>query len=96
MGEKVTVENVNHPGHTEQVDAAKYNAMKDAILKVLPGEDAPITSAQLKQAVLPHLPDDLFPGGKAAGWWLKCVDLDLRAKGIIRSRTTKPMTFHKP
>ena len=35
-GDKVTVENVNHPGKTERVDRAKYEAMRAALLPALP------------------------------------------------------------
>jgi hypothetical protein len=43
--------------------------------------------------VKPRLPDDLFPGGKTSGWWLKCVQLDLEAKGIVARHKTKPLRF---
>ena len=37
-GTKVTVENVNIPGQTQQVDAMKYEAMKNAYLLNNPGK----------------------------------------------------------
>ncbi len=30
-----------------------------------------------------HLPQDLFPGGDKAGWWFKCVQIDLEERGIL-------------
>ena len=46
------------------------------------------------QRVLPHLPPSEFPGGQKAGWWAKCVQLDLEAKGIVlRDRTAKPLRW---
>ena len=33
---RVTVQNVNVPGHTVRLDATKYEAMKKAMLAVLP------------------------------------------------------------
>ena len=33
---KIKIENVGQPGKTYSADAAKYEAMKEAILKVLP------------------------------------------------------------
>ena len=31
------------------------------------------TVAEIKERVLPLLPDDLFPGGAKAGWWASCT-----------------------
>ena len=46
-------------------------------------EDTPMTVKELRAALDPHLDQALFPGGAKAGWWLKCVQLDLEAKGIL-------------
>lgn len=91
--EKVTVENVNTPGRTERVNAAKYHAMRDAMQAVLPSAGPGLTAAEIKDLVKPRLPDDLFPGGKTSGWWLKCVQLDLEAKGIVMRHKTRPLRF---
>jgi hypothetical protein len=40
--------------------------------------------------VRPSLSDTLFPQGETCGWWVKCVQLDLEAKGII-ARTPAPV-----
>jgi hypothetical protein len=45
--------------------------------------------------VLPHLPDDLYPGGAKAGWYTKAVQMDLEAKGIIARAKTRPLRLHK-
>jgi hypothetical protein len=34
--EKIVVENINIPGYTSRVDAVKYEAMRKALLQVLP------------------------------------------------------------
>jgi len=91
MADKVTVENINTPGRTENVDAAKYNAVRDAILAALPVGARPVTVAELRDALDPHLDQDLFPGGAKAGWWLKCVQLDLEAKGVLRREPKPPV-----
>lgn len=46
-------------------------------------------------ALVPHLPDDLFPGGAKAGWWSKAVQLDLEAKGVIARESSKPLRWHR-
>ena len=91
-GDKVEVENVNVPGQVTRVDAAKYHAMKDAMMKVMTGAD-PMTANAIKEAAKAYLPDDLFPGGATSGWWQKSVQLDLEAKRVIERHQTKPLTF---
>lgn len=93
--DKVAMENVNNPGRVERVDADKYNAMKRAILTILPASSVGLTVAELKQRLLPLLPEDLFPGGAKAGWWLKGVQLDLEAKGLIARVASKPLRLHR-
>ena len=86
----INVENILQPGKTYRVDAGKFNAMRTAVLKVLPPAPG-ITVAEIGTAVLPHLPQDLFPNGDKAGWWIKSVQLDLEAKGLIRRDKSKPL-----
>ncbi|MCX2722483.1 DUF6958 family protein [Roseibium salinum] len=50
-----------------RVDRAKYEAMRDALLSVLPGKAPGISVAEAKALLLPKRPDDLFPGGAKAG-----------------------------
>jgi len=87
----VVVENVLHPGRTYHVGAAKYAAMRAAMLRVLPADGPGLTPAEVVAAVRPHLPQDLFPGGRTAGWWVKTVQLDLEAKGLIRRADRPPV-----
>lgn len=95
MSDKVEVQNVNVPGHVTRVDAAKYQAIRNLTLGVLPVGTPGMTAAEIKDAMRPQLPEDLFPGGKTLGWWQKCVQLDLEAKGLVAREATKPLTFHK-
>lgn len=91
---RVTVRNVNVPGYSTTVDAAKYAAMRKAIFAVLPGKAPGLTQAEIRKAVVAHLPDDLFPGGAKAAWWAKMVQLDLEAKGLVAREETKPLRWH--
>ena len=91
---RVTVENVNVRGYTVRVDAAKYGATREALLAVLPGKAPGLTQAEIRQAVRPRLPEDLFPGGAKASWWAKMVQLDLEAKGIVDREAAKPLRWH--
>jgi hypothetical protein len=91
--DRITVENVNTPGRTERVNRAKYQAMHSAMLAVLPKEPPGLTAAEIGERVKPMLPERHFPGGKTAGWWVKCVQLDLEAKGVVTRARTKPLRF---
>ncbi|GAA6187767.1 hypothetical protein [Litorivita sp. NS0012-18] len=93
--ETIEVENINHPGKTHMVDKDKYYVMRAAIFAALPEGSAPMTAADLKEALLPHLDELFFPEGKTAGWWQKCVQLDLEAKGVMQRHDTKPLTFSR-
>ncbi len=93
--DKIEIENINTPGRTNRVDRAKYDAMRDALLAVLPDEAPGLTVADAKEALLPRLPDVLFPQGKTAGWWLKAVQLDLEAKGVVKRAPRKPVHLYR-
>lgn len=92
---RVDMLNISSPGHVVRVDKAKYDAMTAALLAVVPEQAPGLTVAAIKAAVLPRLPDDLFPGGAKAGWWLKGVQLDLEARGVIARENVKPLRLHR-
>lgn len=93
--EKIAIENINCPGQTTNVDAMKYNAMKKILLKVVPRKTPGITQNEMFTAILPHLPQELWPGGDKSGWWAKTVQLDLEAKKLIVRTNSKPLTWHR-
>ena len=92
---KIVVENVNVPGRTTRVDGKMYAAMKKAMLKVLPASPPGLTQSEVREAVVPHLPEELYPGGAKVGWWSKTVQLDLEAKSVIIREDTKPLRWHQ-
>lgn len=93
--EKIEIENINTPGRTERVNRAKCEAMRDALLAVLPDAPPGLKVSEAKAALLPLLPDELFPAGDKAGWWLKAVQLDLEAKGLIKRAPSKPVQLFR-
>jgi hypothetical protein len=93
--DRIAVENVMSPGHKQTVDAKKYLAMRAALLKALPKKAPGLTGAEMSTAVLQHLSKSEFPGGEKAGWWLKCVQLDLEAKGVVVRVIGKPLRWHQ-
>ncbi len=93
--DKIAIENFTSPGHVTRVDSKKYTAMRAALVKVLPIKSPGITVAEAKASLLALLPQDLFPNGEKAGWWLKAVQLDLEAKGLIQREQTKPLRLYR-
>jgi hypothetical protein len=94
---RVVVQNVNHPGNTREVDAEHYDAVRGALLAILPQAPPGMTLDEIRAELPNHLPEELFPGGRKAGWWLKTVQLDLEAKGVlVRSRTSPLRLTRRP
>jgi hypothetical protein len=86
---KMKIENVLQPGKTYNVDPLKFEAMKSALMQVVPTAPPGMTPAEIQKAVLPLLPQELFPGGEKVGWWMKAVQLDQEAKKLL-VRSDKP------
>ena len=93
--DKIEIQSVTSPRRTERVNRVKYLAMREAFLPVLPDTPPGITVAEAKSALLETLPQDLFPGGEKAGWWLKAVQLDLEVKGVIARGGSKPVRLYR-
>ncbi len=91
---RIDIENVGQPGKLYRVDGAKYAAMRDAVLAVLPTAPPGMTVEAVIAAARPLLPADMFPGGEKAGWWVKAVQLDLEAKRVI-ARTPSPVRLYR-
>ncbi|HUW77274.1 MAG TPA: hypothetical protein VMV52_00820 [Candidatus Nanopelagicaceae bacterium] len=93
---KVPVFNANHPEMVRNLDAAKYDAVKTALFKVLPKRPPGLTQIQLRGEAAYHLPEHLFPNGEKSAWWIKSVQLDLEAKGeIVREEDAHPLRWHR-
>lgn len=92
---RIIVENVNLAGYTQVVDAKMYEAMKQAILKVLPAEKPGLTQMEIRNAVIAHLPKELYPNGAKSDWWSKLVQLDLEAKDQLVRERSKPLRWHR-
>ena len=92
--QKIEIQN-SSTGKTTRVDRTKYEAVRKAYLDALPAASPGLTSSEIKQQILPNLPEELFPGGAKVGWWQKAVQLDLEAKNRIVRETTSPLRFRK-
>lgn len=92
----VAVQNINAPGRVSNVNAEKYTAMRKALTKVMPSKPPGLTQAEMCAAVLPHLPQELWPNGAKSMWWVKTVQLDLEARGLLtRDPAAKPLRWRR-
>ncbi|MEY4411725.1 MAG: hypothetical protein RLZ69_1299 [Actinomycetota bacterium] len=95
-GPRVEVRSANSPGWTGKVDAAKYEAMRNAILRILPRQAPGLTQTEMRNKAVFHLPAHIFPAGERADWWVKTVYLDLEADGVIeREKQARPLRWHR-
>jgi len=90
----IDAENVNHPGKTHRVEAAKYKLARAAMLKLLPKREPGMTQSEMTKAMRKALSLDVFPG-TTSSWWMKTVQLDLEAKGLVLRDKTKPLTWRR-
>ena len=93
MSDKVEVENVNHLEHITRVDAVKYAATKSALLAILSGQEQGLTQTEMMAAIKGQIDQTLFRNGAKSGWWMKTVQLDLKAKGQIIRIIGKPLRW---
>lgn len=95
-GAKVEIWNANNPGWSGKVDAAKYEAMKAALLRVIPRGTPGLSQVEMRNKAVFHLPTHVFPSGDKVDWWCKCVLLDLEHKGELqREKTVRPFRWHR-
>jgi hypothetical protein len=93
---KIVVENVNVPGYRSNVDAAPYEAMKKVLLKILPTRGPGLTQAEMVVKAAAIASPTLFPERGKVQWWVKCVHLDLEAKGVVaRDTRAKPTRWRR-
>jgi len=92
--DKIEIENVNTPGKTSRVDRIKYEAMKAAMLEVMPTSAPGLSAKEIKAKLIAIVPSEHWPNGEKVGWWQKAVQLDLEAKGkLLRNPKSKPLRW---
>ena len=90
-----TIEILTREGKPWRVNRAKFEEMRAALLAVLPDVAPGLTVAEAKAALLPRLDPALFPGGEKAGWWIKAVQLDHEARGLIARAKGSPVRLYR-
>ena len=88
--DRIVIENVNVPGSTTRASKAMYDAMQQAMWKVLPATAPGLTESEICDAVAPHRPEDLYPGGaKAAGGRRLCSRIPEARGTLVRGRPSR-------
>ena len=90
----VVVSTPNKPGSSWRLDAEKYEAMRKAMMKVLPRKAPGLTQAEMWDALTRVAPRKHFPDRGKVGWWMKGVQLDLETKKVVVRENTKPLRWH--
>ena len=83
---KATTVATKNPGKGKKaprIDAARYDAMKAALLAVVPRAGDGVRFADLADLVEKRLPSATFKGASIL-WYVTTVKLDLEARGLIR------------
>ncbi|MGR3490948.1 MAG: DUF6958 family protein [Shimia sp.] len=92
---KDTIEILNRDGTPHRVGREKFEHVSAVLMTTLPGEAPGMTFEEVKAAVRDGLDPALFPGGQKMGWWLKTVQLDHEARGMVARSSTSPLRFWK-
>lgn len=91
----VLVRTPNKPGSSWRVDADRYEAMRKAMMQVLPCKAPGLTQQEMWDALARVAPRSQFPDRGKIGWWMKSVQLDLEVKKVVVRENTKPLRWHR-
>jgi len=90
---QVEVGSVNVPGYKARLNAEKYEAMRKALLQVVPRKPPGVTQREMFDGVRALASPILFPASTHM-WWAKSVQLDLEKKGVLaRDARSKPLRW---
>lgn len=89
--ERVKLENVKSPRESWDVDAGIYEAMKQAILKILPNKPPGLTVGENAERRPCLSARSAVPGRREAGGRAEAVQFDLEAKGVVIREKVAPL-----
>jgi len=79
-----------------RVSKAKYDAVRKALLSVVPKKKEGIPFSDLAKLVAPKLPKEMRPTKGSASWLTVVVKLDLEARGVLqRVEGAKPQRVRR-
>lgn len=93
QAKQVRVGTPNKAGAAWNVRADKYEAMKKALLRVVPRKGAGVTQQEMADGVRPLVSREMFPA-ETHWWWMKSVQLNLEKEGVLaRDPKAKPLRW---
>ncbi len=79
-----------------RIAKAKYDAVRKALLSVVPKRKDGIAFTELPKLVAPKLPAEMLPAKGSATWLTVVVKLDLEARGMLqRVEGVKPQRVRR-
>ncbi|MEM9384925.1 MAG: hypothetical protein AAGA68_07670 [Pseudomonadota bacterium] len=79
------------------IEKAKYDGMRAALLRVIPKDDEGIPFGDLKALIEPHLDHEVFTAEVSRGWYVTSVKQDLEARGeIVQVPRSRPQRLRRP
>ncbi len=95
MNQRTTIRNPNTGRDDGTIATDKYDAMKSALLAVIPRGAEGVPFRGLADRVKPHLDASVFEGA-SIGWYTTTVKLDLEARGLLeRVPGAKPQRLRR-
>jgi hypothetical protein len=92
---RVTTLSGNQSGPGPRISEDRYNAVRDALLEVVPFSDRGVPIPDLASLIEPLLPKPLFRG-TSISWHVATVKLDLEARELIeRVPGSKPLRVRR-
>lgn len=93
---KIEVRSFSNRGWRGLVDAATYEVVSRAVMRVIPRLEPGMTLSELKNKAAFHIPRSLIDDSDKLQWWVKVAVQNLEFQGEIeRSRVAKPLKWHR-
>lgn len=88
--DQIEVFNVDTPGKSNFVQRDKYEEVRSILLNNLPTKLPGVSENEMMILVESQASDKLFPKKETLGWWVKIVQMDLEAKGLLLRTKSQP------
>jgi len=85
VGEKVELVSANTGQVNVRIDQRRYDAMRTALLEVVPQSPDGVAYGELSELVKPHLPKWWFEKEFSIAWHIATVKLDLQHRGLVEN-----------
>ena len=77
-----------------KVQKDSYDEVKSILKAHMPTQSPGMTQQEMIEMVVQKVSPEIFPEREKAGWWMKTVELDLEARGVVIWEETKPLRWY--